>query len=61
MTEQNAKSLAHEMTLEYVKNLHILSDPAIDNIPRMVEKFASINKMFYDAIMLNETLDKLYK
>lgn len=61
MTEQNAKSLAHEMTLEYVKNLHILSEPTIDYIPKMVEKFANINKMFYDAIIRNETLDKLYQ
>ena len=61
MTEQNAKSLAHEMTLEYVKNLHILSEPAIDYIPNMVEKFASINKMFYDAIVHNKTLNELYQ
>ena len=61
MTEQNAKSLAHEMTLEYVKNLHILSEPAIDYIPKIFEKFANINKMFYDAIIHNETLDKLYQ
>lgn len=60
MTVQNAKTLAHEMTLEYVKSLHVLNDPSRDNIPKMVEDFADINKRFYDAIMQNDTLGELY-
>lgn len=60
MTIQNAKILAHELALEYVKNLHILSDPALDNIPDMVEKFADINKKFYEAVTQNSTLGDLY-
>ena len=61
MTVQNAKTLAHELTMEYIKNLPVLSDPARDNIPKMVEDVADINKRFYDAIVHNKTLDELYR
>lgn len=60
MNAQQAKILAHELTIEYVKNREILSDSLLDNIPKMVDTFADINKRFYDAIMQNETLSNLY-
>lgn len=60
MNEQQAKILAHEITIEYVKNVNVLTDPLLENIPKMVDTFADINKRFYDAIMQNETLSNLY-
>lgn len=60
MNAQQAKILAHELTIEYVKNREVLSDSLLDNIPKMVDIFADINKRFYDAIMQNETLSNLY-
>ena len=60
MSEQQAKILAHELTFEYVKNVKVLTDPLLENIPKMVDAFADINKKFYDAIMQNRTLSNLY-
>lgn len=60
MNEQQAKILAHEITIEYVKNVNVLTDPLLENIPKMVDTFADINKRFYDAIMQNRTLSNLY-
>lgn len=61
MSKQQAQLLAHELTIEYIrKNQRILNDSALDNIPKMVEQFADINKRFYESIIHNETLDKLY-
>lgn len=51
MNEQQAKILAQEITIEYVKNVNVLTDPLLENIPKMVDTFADINKRFYDAIM----------
>ena len=61
MTVQNAKALAHELTMEYIKKSSILCDSAISNIPKMVETVADVNKSFYDAIKNNETLSELYQ
>lgn len=60
MNEQQAKILAHEITIEYVKNVNVLTDTLLENIPKMVDTFADINKRFYDAIMQNRTLSNLY-
>ena len=61
MGTQQAQLLAHELTIEYIrKNQRLLSDSALDDIPKMVEQFADINKRFYEAVVHNETLDKLY-
>lgn len=60
MSEQQAKILAHELTIEYVKNVKVLTDPLLENIPKMVDTFADINKRFYDSIMQNRTLSNLY-
>lgn len=60
MSEDKAKELAHELTMEYVKEKKMLSNPILDNIPNIVNKFADINKSFYDAVMSNDTLRDLY-
>lgn len=60
MDENKAKELAHELAMEYIKEKKMLSNPILDNIPNMVDKFADINKSFYDAIINNNTLKDLY-
>ncbi len=60
MDENRAKELAHELAMEYIKEKKMLSNPILDNIPNMVDKFADINKSFYDAIINNNTLGDLY-
>lgn len=60
MSENQAKVLAHELTLEYIRNTNILKDLNTDNIPQMVDKFADINQKFYDAIKFHKILDQLY-
>ena len=46
--------------MEYVREKNMLSNPLLENIPNVVEKFADINKRFYDAIISNDTLKELY-
>lgn len=60
MNEQQAKILAHELAIEYVRNRDVLSSSQLDEIPKMVDTFADINKRFYDAILKNKTLSNLY-
>ena len=60
MNEIDAKKLAHELAMEYVREKKMLSNPILDSIPNMVDKFADINKSFYDAIINNNTLQDLY-
>lgn len=61
MSEQQAKNLAHELTLKFIEiNRNVLNDPSLSNVPKMVEDFANVNKKFYDAIMQNKTLSNLY-
>lgn len=60
MSEAQAKQLAHELTIEYIKvNNGYLSDVRA-NIPKMVDEIADVNKRFYDAIINHKVLDKLY-
>ncbi len=61
MSTEQAKILAHELTIKYIEiNRYVLTDPSSSNIPKMVEEFADINKRFYDAIIQNKTLANLY-
>ncbi|MBD5449254.1 MAG: hypothetical protein HDR28_03670 [Lachnospiraceae bacterium] len=60
MNEGRAKELAHELTMEYVREKNMLSNPLLDNIPNVVDKFAEINKRFYEAIIDNDVLKDLY-
>ena len=59
MTTEKAKILAHELTMEYVKQNKLLSDVQ-SNIPQMVNEVANINKQFYDEIKFNKVLDEIY-
>ncbi|MSS38967.1 hypothetical protein FYJ37_01030 [[Clostridium] scindens] len=60
MGSAQAKQLAHELTIEYIKaNPSYLQDVR-DNIPQMVDKIADVNKRFYDAIIHHEVLTTLY-
>ena len=60
MSGNQAKELAHELTLEYIRNTNIFKDLDTNNIPQMVDKFADINQKFYDAIKFHKILDQLY-
>lgn len=60
MNESTAKELAHKLAMEYVREKNMLSNPLLDNIPNVVDKFAEINKRFYDAVIDNEVLRDLY-
>lgn len=60
MNSEQAKILAHELTMEYVKQHRDLLTDVISKIPDMVDKIADINQRFYDAIISNDTLNKLY-
>lgn len=60
MNESSAKQLAHELAMEYVREKNMLCNPLLDNIPNVVDKFADINKSFYDAVIRNAVLRDLY-
>lgn len=52
MNDTQAKLLVHKLTMKYLyNNKHILSDPALSNIPKIVDMVADINKRFYDAVI----------
>lgn len=60
MSSTQAKQLAHELTIEYIRaNPSCLKDVR-DNIPKMVDMVADVNKRFYDAIIHHEVLTTLY-
>lgn len=60
MSPEQAKLLAHELTIEYLKqHTDIMSDNA-NHIKNIVDKIAIINKGFYDEIKNNEILNQLY-
>lgn len=60
MTDAQIKTLAHELTIEYIRtNRNYLSDVE-NNIPQMVDQIANVNKKFYDAIRNNSTFKNLY-
>lgn len=60
MSGDQAKALAHELALEYIKNTNFFEDSDPNNIPQIVDKFADINKRFYDAIKFHKIIDQLY-
>lgn len=61
MSEQQAKILAHELTIKYIEiNRNVLNDPSLSNVPKIIEDFANVNKKFYEAIMKNKTLSNPY-
>lgn len=60
MSSEQAKALARELTMEYVRQHRDLLSDVIAKIPDMTAKIADINQRFYDAIISNDTLNKLY-
>lgn len=60
MIDTQAKLLAHELTIEYIKANQSYLQDVRDNIPKMVDMIADVNKRFYDAVIHHEILDKLY-
>ena len=55
-----AKQLAHELTIEYIRaNPTHLCD-TLSNIPNIVDRIAEINQLFYESIINHEVLSKLY-
>ena len=60
MSDEQAKILAHELTIEYIRNNKGYLSDVRDNIPKMVDMVADVNKRFYDAIIQNKVLDNLY-
>lgn len=60
MTKAQAQQLAHELTIEYIKANSCYLQDAKNNIPKIVNNIADINKRFYDAIIHHEVLDGLY-
>ena len=54
------KQKAHELTIEYIRNNKGYLSDVRDNIPKMVDMVADVNKRFYDAIIQNKVLDNLY-
>lgn len=60
MSSEQAKVLAHELTMEYVRQHRDLLSDVISKIPDMTAIIADINQRFYDAIISNDTLNKLY-
>ena len=60
MSSEQAKRLAYELTIEYLRvNPEYLKDVR-ENIPKMVDQIADLNKRFYAAIIHNDTLSNLY-
>lgn len=60
MSSAQAKQLAHELTIEYIRaNPGYLQDVR-GNIPKIVDMVADVNKRFYDAIIHHEVLTTLY-
>lgn len=60
MTIAQSQALAHELTIEYIRNHKDILDDVLDNIPKMVDKIADINRRFYDSIIHNNKFDGLY-
>lgn len=60
MSTEMAKKLAHELTIEYIRAKPGYLSDVKDKIPDMVNDIADINQRFYDAIISNDILNKLY-
>ena len=60
MSEDKAKDMAYKLTVEYMrKNIKYLSDVE-SRIPEMVDDFARLHQKFYNEIINNDILNKLY-
>ncbi|MBQ7876016.1 MAG: hypothetical protein IJ316_01880 [Clostridia bacterium] len=60
MTLAQRQALAHELTMEYLKvNTEFLKGN-MEDIPKMVDMVAEINRRFYDSLIHNEKFTGLY-
>ena len=60
MSQAQAQALAHELTIEYIRNHKDILSDVLNNIPKMVDMIADINRRFYDSIIHNEKFEGLY-
>lgn len=60
MSNAQAQALAHELTIEYIRNHKDILSDVLNNIPKMVDMIADINRRFYDSIIHNEKFEGLY-
>ncbi len=60
MTLAQRQALAHELTMEYLKANKELLTGKLDDIPKMVDMVAEINRRFYDSLIHNEKFTGLY-
>lgn len=60
MDENAARKIAYDLTIEYTKhNTTNVFDSG--KYKEGVERFAEIHQKYYDAILANEIMQKLYK
>ena len=60
VTLAQRQALAHELTMEYLKVNKELLAGKLDDIPKMVDMVAEINRRFYDSLIHNEKFTGLY-
>ena len=60
MSTAQAQALAHELTIEYIHNHKDVLSDVLNNIPKMVDLVADINRRFYESIIHNNKFDGLY-
>ena len=60
MNLEQAKILAHKLTIEYVKQHRDVMGDDASRIRNIVNDIAFINKNFYDAIIKNDIFNQLY-
>lgn len=60
MSSEQAKALAHELTMEYVRQHRDIMSNDANHIRNIVDDIAFINKNFYDEIIKNDTFNQLY-
>lgn len=60
MSPENAKNLAHELTMEYLRVNPEYLRHTRDEAQKMVNQIAEVNKNFYDCLVKNEILSDLY-
>lgn len=60
MSQTQAQALAHELTIEYIRNHKDILSDVLNNIPKMVDMIADINRCFYESIIHNKKFEGLY-
>lgn len=60
MTLAQSQQMAHELTMLYLKQHPNILNTDIGNAQDTVDKIASINRKFFDAIKTNRNFDGLY-